>query len=245
VRFGLAAALTLAVATVSGCGDAEPAQPPASIGTEAEPVVEVETARVRRGSILQRISAPGSLVAKRESRLGPEVRGRIAKIMVQEGDRVAEGDPLFQIDPEPYELALRQAQARHDRARAEREQLKEDLARGRKLRSQEILAEQRLDQLGTSLEVARAAEREAGARGRGGRRPGPAQPGADDGPRPLRRLGGGAPGGRGHHGTGAAPDHRDRGAGDLGARGPGDHPRGALCSTWKACPSPSPPRSRR
>jgi RND family efflux transporter MFP subunit len=162
VRFGLAATLTLVVATASGCGNAEPAQPPASIGTEAEPVVEVETARVRRGSILQRISAPGSLVAKRESRLGPEVRGRIAKIMVQEGDRVAEGDPLFQIDPEPYELALRQAQARHDRARAEREQLEEDLARGRKLRSQEILAEQRLDQLGTSLEVARAAEREAG-----------------------------------------------------------------------------------
>jgi len=126
-----------------------------------EPVVAVQTARVRRGAIVQRISAPGSLLARRESRIGTEVGGRIVRIHVEEGDRVAAGAPLFEVDREPYELGVRQARARLDRAAAERKQLESNLARGRKLRSSEILAAQDLDQLETSLDVARAAEREA------------------------------------------------------------------------------------
>jgi RND family efflux transporter MFP subunit len=156
----LAAALLLALA----CGE-----PPAPSTAEAvqsappaaEPVVEVETARVRRGEILQRISAPGSLLARRESRIGPEVRGRIAEIFVEEGDRVEAGDPLFRIDPEPYALALRQAEAALDRARAERQQLEADLGRGKKLLRKQVLAETEMDQLQTSVEVAAAAQREA------------------------------------------------------------------------------------
>lgn len=132
-----------------------PAQP------TAEPVVTVDTALVRRGSILQRIAAPGSLLARRESRIGPEVRGRLAEIFVEEGDRVAAGDPLFRIDPEPYELGLRQAEAQLDRARAQRKQIRSDLERGRKLHREEVVAETQMDQLRTSLEVAAAAVREA------------------------------------------------------------------------------------
>jgi membrane fusion protein (multidrug efflux system) len=127
----------------------------------ADPIVEVETAHIRRGSVIQRISAPGSIVARRESRIGPEVGGRIERIFVQEGDRVETGDPLFQIEREPYELALRQAEARLDRARAEREQLETDLKRARSLKRENIVAQQRMDQLETQLAVARAAEREA------------------------------------------------------------------------------------
>jgi RND family efflux transporter MFP subunit len=126
-----------------------------------EALLEVTTARVRRGSILQRIAAPGSLMPKRESRIGPEVRGRIEKIFVSEGDRVEAGDPLFQIDREPYELALRQAEAGLQRARAERKKIEADLARGRQLRAQDILTKQRMDELETGLAVAKAAVKEA------------------------------------------------------------------------------------
>lgn len=148
-----------------GCGPREGSDGDTQSGGIApdippEPVARVETAPVRRGSILQRISAPGSLVAKRESRIGPEVSGRIEHVHVDEGDRVEAGQPLFRIDPEPYALALRQAQARLDRTRAERAQVAADLARGQRLRSREVLAEQRLDELRTALEVAAAGERE-------------------------------------------------------------------------------------
>ena len=157
-RFPLIAAVLL---LALGCRP-EAAPPPVSSPIpEAEPEIRVETARVRRGAILQRITAPGSLLARRESRIGPEVRGRIAKIHVDDGMRVEAGDPLFQIDPEPYELNVSQARARLDRTKAERKQLQADLKRGKRLRRDEVLAEQDLDQLSTKLDVALAAEREA------------------------------------------------------------------------------------
>ena len=157
-RFGILAGSLL---LVLGCQPDD--RPSAARAPEpsAEPEIRVETAKVRRGAILQRITAPGSLLAKRESRIGPEVRGRIARIHVEEGMRVLTGDPLFEIDPVPYELAVRQAGTHLDRARAERRQLASDLKRATRLRRNEVLAEQDLDQLRTKLDVARAAEREA------------------------------------------------------------------------------------
>ena len=95
----------------AACGPSGSAPEPTPLAAAPEPVIDVQTARVRRGAILQRITAPGSLMALRESRIGPEVGGRIARIYVEEGERVTAGAPLFQIDPEPYDLALGQGQA--------------------------------------------------------------------------------------------------------------------------------------
>jgi RND family efflux transporter MFP subunit len=101
-------------------------------------------------------------VARREAHIGAEVRGRIQEVFVEEGDRVAAEAPLFQIDPEPYILAVRQSEAALDRVRAERAQTEADLGRGLELRDQKIVAEQETDRIATRLEVARAHEREAG-----------------------------------------------------------------------------------
>jgi membrane fusion protein (multidrug efflux system) len=151
----------LALGLLSACDRPDEAPRAAVQPPTEEALLEVTTARVRRGSILQQIAAPGSLMPKRESRIGPEVRGRIEKIFVSEGDRVEAGDPLFQIDREPYELALRQAEARLQRARAERKKIDADLARGRQLREQDIVTSQRIDELETGLAVAKAAVKEA------------------------------------------------------------------------------------
>ena len=154
--------LLLAVAT-AGCEQSgEPAADPASAAPTLGRSVEIETARVRRGSIVQRISAPSSIVARREAHIGTEVRGRIQEIFVEEGDRVSAEAPLFQIDSEPYVSALRQREAALDRVRAERAQMEADLERARALRRQNIVAEQESDRIATQLEVARAQEREAG-----------------------------------------------------------------------------------
>ena len=119
-------------------------------------------ARIRRGSIVQRISAPGSIVARREARIGPEVRGTLQQIFVDEGElRWRPDDPLFQIDPEPYELNLRAAEAALDRVEAERRQLEADLSRGEALQQKRIIAEEQTQRIATGLEVALASEREA------------------------------------------------------------------------------------
>ncbi len=160
VRPMLSLILALGVSVIAGCGVSDDAAPEPTAVPD-EPVLTVETWAVGEGSILERISAPGTIVARRESRIGPEVRGRLERIFVEEGDRVAAGDPLFQIEREPYEVALRQAEARRDRTRAERKKLELDVERGRQLRQKDVLAEQRIDELTTLLEVAQAAEREA------------------------------------------------------------------------------------
>ncbi len=43
--------------------------------------------------------------------LAPEVSGRIVALHVRDNQRVTQGDTLVEIDPEPFELALRQARA--------------------------------------------------------------------------------------------------------------------------------------
>jgi membrane fusion protein (multidrug efflux system) len=127
----------------------------------AEPAFEVSVVRVARGAITERISAPGSLLARRESHVGALVSGRIEHVFVSEGDRVEAGAPLFQIDPAPFAAALRAAEAGLDVARAERGQLEADLARARELGREQIVSRQQLDRLATSLAVARARERQA------------------------------------------------------------------------------------
>lgn len=158
VRLLLGSALLL---SAIGC-EVEPASlPPLAVGSSGEePIVVVETALIRRGSIIQRISAPGSILARREARIGAEVRGLLTEIYVDEGSRVEQGDPLFQIDPELFRLALRRSEAALDRARAERRQLEHDLTRGRALHKQNVMAEQETDRIASGLEVAEAAERE-------------------------------------------------------------------------------------
>jgi RND family efflux transporter MFP subunit len=158
---GIGMALLL-TAVGAGC-DRSPSSTPSvdSAGTPPEAVVEVRTARVRRGAILQRISAPGSLVAMRESRIGAEVRGRIEHIFVSDGDRVEAGDPLFQIDPKTYEVVLRQSEAGVDLARAERLQSESDLRRAQALRRKDIVSQDEIARLKTAVALTRARERQA------------------------------------------------------------------------------------
>lgn len=42
----------------------------------------------------------------------PDISGKISKVVVREGQRVQVGDALFEIDPEPFRLALLQSEAR-------------------------------------------------------------------------------------------------------------------------------------
>lgn len=162
VVWARAAALCLvSLAVAAGCDGGKPGDEPSATTPVALTAIEVSTAAVARGSITQKISAPGSLAALRESHIGPEVGGRIWKVYVDAGDRVQGGDPLFQIEPETYVLALRRAKAARDLAKAERRQQEADLARARALFKKDVISRQQIDRLETKVEVARANERQA------------------------------------------------------------------------------------
>ena len=47
----------------------------------------------------------------------PDISGKIIKVVVKEGESVNPGDELFEIDPEPFQLAVNQAKAQLEQAR--------------------------------------------------------------------------------------------------------------------------------
>ncbi|GIW42717.1 MAG: MexE family multidrug efflux RND transporter periplasmic adaptor subunit [Candidatus Binatia bacterium] len=144
---------------IVACG---PAHEPASRERpRREDLPPVRTVRARVRTIQPRIVLPASVVARRRSRIGAEVSGTIRKVRVWEGDPVEAGDVLFEIDPEPYRLAVEQAQAALDLARAERAQREADLRRAEELRKKGVLPPQELESLSTALAVSRARERQA------------------------------------------------------------------------------------
>lgn len=82
------------------------------------------------------------------SPLAFEVSGRVVQIAVLDGARVRKGQLIARIDPEPYELQVRRADAQYN-------QLADDLKRKAVLHNENILSSGAFDQLKASAEVAR------------------------------------------------------------------------------------------
>jgi multidrug efflux system membrane fusion protein len=73
-----------------------------------------------------------------------QISGQIVHIAFKEGQRVKAGDPLIQIDPRPYQVALEQAQGALARDRALLDNARTDLERYQTLWAQDSIAEQQL-----------------------------------------------------------------------------------------------------
>ncbi|OYQ64816.1 hypothetical protein B9G53_10000 [Pseudanabaena sp. SR411] len=71
--------------------------------------IKVETAVVSQQPIDDSVAAPGESVALQEVALQPLVSGSVAKVYVQEGDRVTKGQPLIELNKELFENAVETA----------------------------------------------------------------------------------------------------------------------------------------
>lgn len=58
------------------------------------------------------ISTDNAYVGAQKVLITPDISGKVSRIVVREGQHVAPGDTLFEIDSEPFRLALAQAQAK-------------------------------------------------------------------------------------------------------------------------------------
>ncbi|MFC0240384.1 HlyD family secretion protein [Rhodopseudomonas telluris] len=58
------------------------------------------------------VTTDDAYVGAQKVLITPDVAGKIVEVTVKEGQRVKQGDELFQIDPVPFRLALAQAQAK-------------------------------------------------------------------------------------------------------------------------------------
>jgi len=57
------------------------------------------------------VTTDDAYVGAQKVLITPDISGKIIKVVVKEGQNVKEGDELFEIDPEPFQLALNQARA--------------------------------------------------------------------------------------------------------------------------------------
>ncbi|HEX5068377.1 MAG TPA: efflux RND transporter periplasmic adaptor subunit [Myxococcota bacterium] len=88
--------------------------------------------------------------------LGVRVPSRIERYLVEEGQRVEQGQVLVQLDPRQYDAALAQAKANLVRARADLELSRKELARSKELVRRGVQSEADLDVKQNQLNVAEA-----------------------------------------------------------------------------------------
>lgn len=88
----------------------------------------------------------GTVQAYKAVTVKSRVDGQIMKVSFKEGQDVKEGDPLFQIDPRPFQAALDQAQANKQRAEAQLAGASADLDRYGKLVGSGFQSRQSVDQ---------------------------------------------------------------------------------------------------
>jgi len=107
-RIASAAGLALLLAA---CGSGEQQQQPA-----AAPQVGVITVALQAVTLSTEL--PGRTSAYETSDVRPQVNGLVQARLFQEGDMVSKGQPLYRIDPAPYQAAVASARAGLARARA-------------------------------------------------------------------------------------------------------------------------------
>ncbi|HLT43922.1 MAG TPA: efflux RND transporter periplasmic adaptor subunit [Luteimonas sp.] len=91
----------------------------ASPGDAAPPPPEVSVANVVERSVHQWDDFTGRITAVETVELRPRVSGYVQRVAYEEGQLLAKGDVMFEIDPRPYRAALDRAEAELERARSE------------------------------------------------------------------------------------------------------------------------------
>jgi multidrug efflux system membrane fusion protein len=109
---------------LSGCKPAQTAK-----GPMAMPIVPVSVARATQESVPTELRVVGTVEASAIVQIKSQISGQLMRVSFTEGQNVANGDLLFEIDPRPYEEALRQAEANVARDRATITQMEATLAR--------------------------------------------------------------------------------------------------------------------
>jgi HlyD family secretion protein len=91
--------------------------------------IQVEFAKAQRTTIVEKVSASGTIQPVTEVKIAPEVSGEIIDLNVEEGDSVKRGVVLVKIRPDILQSQLERADAGLSQQRANLEQTKASLSR--------------------------------------------------------------------------------------------------------------------
>ena len=91
--------------------------------------LEVDLAKAKRVTIVEKVSASGTVQPVIEVKIAPEVSGEIIELLIEEGDSVKKGETLVKIRPDTWQSQLERAEAGLSQQRANLEQAKANLSR--------------------------------------------------------------------------------------------------------------------
>jgi multidrug efflux system membrane fusion protein len=125
-------------------------------GGGRQPPVAVTVARVMQQSVPVRVQAVGSAEAFATVAIKARVDGQIVDVRFREGQEVRAGSVLFNLDPRPFEAALRQAEANHQRDLAQFAQAQRQEERYLELLQKNFISKEAYAQYKTGAETAQA-----------------------------------------------------------------------------------------
>jgi multidrug efflux system membrane fusion protein len=150
IRIGVRTLSMVLVAALSiiGChgGDAGP-------GMGGRGPVPVLVAKAIRKTVAQRLHAIGRVEAYSTVEIKSQISGQLMQVHFKEGEDVNKGDPLFTIDPRPFQAALNQAVADLNRDTAQKMQLGNDFNRYQTLLKEGVGSRQQYDEAKSKYEA--------------------------------------------------------------------------------------------
>ena len=148
----------LLAALVAGCSSKANTPPPAPAPVPAR-VVEVQPRTV---PIV--VEGVGQVEGSKEVEVRARVAGTLKSTLYKEGDVVKPGTTLFQIDREPFEIALAQSRSLLAQETARNEQQKREAARLKDLVGQRAISQKEFDDATSNAKLSEAALDAARAR---------------------------------------------------------------------------------
>jgi RND family efflux transporter MFP subunit len=139
--------LFISLAGLFSCSHPVPPPPP--------PPVSISIYTVKPGDALYYNSYPATVTAVNEVEIRPQVAGYISGIFFKEGQRVAKGQKLYQIDAQLYRGAYEQALAQLKVSEANLARIQQDADRYQALGRQDAVAQQTVEHALADLQAAR------------------------------------------------------------------------------------------
>ena len=125
---------------------------PALAPAETDPT-PVSVVTVRQGNMPLQAPLAGTVTALKRAHLSTREQGYIEAVLVDEGDRIQQGDPLLSLDRELSDIALRRVTAELDEARARLKEFRRQRAEAARLREKNHIAKTALAALVAEVEV--------------------------------------------------------------------------------------------
>jgi RND family efflux transporter MFP subunit len=146
--------ISLAFAVLPSCK--RPQKPDAKGAAQTFGAAPVKVFKAVRQRISEKLFYTSTIEAWQKINLTPEVGGKIARIMVNEGDRVSQGQVLAELNVEAITLQLRQAEAGLAVAQANYNNAKTNLERMERLSKENAVSAQQYEQVKLGYDSAKA-----------------------------------------------------------------------------------------